>query len=197
MATGSNTSTNVSLGKPKTGGAVFIAPIGTSLPTNSYSELSSDYVCCGYISEDGVTNSRSIESEEIKAWGGDIVYSAQTGRSDNFQMQFIEAKNSAVLQLFNGDDNVTGSLTSETGIVITANNVALTEHVYVIDMIMRQDSTFTSGVPKRIVIPIGLVSETEDVTYRDNEVVAFGVTITGTPDASGNSHYEYIGGVSV
>lgn len=196
MASGTNVSTNVSLGKPKVGGSVYMAPIGTALPTNSYSELSADYVCCGYISEDGVTNSRSIDSEEKKAWGGDVVYSAQTGRADTWQMAFIEAKNEAVMKLFNGDENVTGSLTSETGLVVTANNTVLSEHVYIIDMIMRADTNFPNGVPKRIVIPIGLVSATEDIVYKDDDVVAYGVTITGTPDTAGNTHYEYTGGIA-
>lgn len=194
MATGSNTSTNVSLGKPKTGGAVYIAPSGTAVPTNAYDELAATYQCCGYISEDGVTNSMSIDSTEIKAWGGDTVYSAQTGRADTWAMQFIESKNENVLKLFYGDSNVSGSMDSTTGIVVKGNNMALTEHVYVIDMIMRADNDFTEGVPRRIVIPCGIINETGDVTYKDDEVIAFDVTITGTPDSQGNTHYEYIGG---
>lgn len=192
--TGENTSLNVSLGKPKIGGAVYIAPVGTPLPTNAYSDLAADYQCCGYVSEDGVTNNRDIESSEIKAWGGDVVYSAQTGRADTWQAKFIEAKNDNVMKLYNGDGNVSGTLTSQTGIVVTANNTALSEHVYVIDMLLRADENFPSGVPKRIVIPVGIVSATGEITFKDDEVIAYDVTITATPDTAGNSHYEYTGG---
>ena len=39
MATGGNTSTNVTAGKPKITGAVFVAPLGTTIPTDATSAL--------------------------------------------------------------------------------------------------------------------------------------------------------------
>ena len=65
--------TKVTAGKPKVGGALFRAPAGTALPTDAVTALAEAYKCLGYVSEDGVTNSTSIDSDEVKAWGGDIV----------------------------------------------------------------------------------------------------------------------------
>ena len=59
MSTGTNNSAKVTVGKPKVAGAIYRAPIGTALPTNATGELSASYVCCGYVSEDGVTNSNT------------------------------------------------------------------------------------------------------------------------------------------
>lgn len=181
-----NDSSKVTVGKPKTSGAIYRAPVGTTLPTNAESELATAFVALGYVSEDGVTNSRSIDSEAIKAWGGDNVFTVQSGRDDTFEFSLIEAMNVNAMKVYNGDNNVTGNLTD--GISITANNGELGSHSYVIDQILR------GGRLKRIVIPDGQVSDVEDITYKDDELIAYGVTITANQDDAGNTHYEYFAG---
>ena len=49
-----NTATNVSTGKPSKSGAIFFAPLGTSLPTSADETKDAAFVALGYVSEDGL-----------------------------------------------------------------------------------------------------------------------------------------------
>lgn len=179
-------SKNVSYGKPRVGGAVYSAPLGTALPIDAKTALAAAYKSLGYISEDGMANENSPESEIIKAWGGQTVLVTQTDKADTFTYTLIEATNVDVLKEVYGADNVTGDLTTAGGITIKANASELEEHVIVVDMILK------GGLLKRIVIPNGKVSEIGEITYVDNDAIGYETTIQAMPDTTGNTHYEYI-----
>ncbi len=177
---------NVTYGKPKVTGAVFSAPLGTALPTDATTELAAAYKALGYVSEDGLVNKNTPESDKIKAWGGDVVLVTQTNKEDVFTFKLIEATNAEVLKKVYGIENVTGDLSTKTGLKITANAKELEEHVQVFDMILK------GGLLKRIVIPIAKVAEVGDISYLDNDAVGYELTLQALPDENGNTHYEYI-----
>lgn len=175
---------NVSVGKPKTSGAIFRAPLGTTLPTDAISTLDNAFVELGYVSDDGVVNANTPESEKIKAWGGDTVLTPLTEKEDEFSVTLLEVLNADVLAAVYGADHVTGTLA--TGITVEATSDESEEAVWVVDMIMR------GGVLKRFVIPDGKISDMDDITYKDDEAVGYALTITALPDSEGVTHYEYI-----
>lgn len=183
-----NNVSNVTTGKPKVSGAVFAAPIGTALPTSPTEALSSAFKGLGYVSEDGVVNNNSPESDNVKAWGGDTVLVLQTDRPDTFGLTLIEVLNKAVLDIIYGADNVEDT---DGDLAIKATAAAMEPWSFVIDMVM------TGNRAKRIVIPNGTVSELGEIAYKDTDPVGYEVTITDVPDAAGVYHYEYVAAPSV
>ena len=174
---------NVSTGKPSVNGGIWIADAGTTPPTDATTTLTG-FTALGYVSEDGLTNSNSPESDTGKAWGGDIVITYQTEKPDTFQFTLIGSKDVDVLEAVYGSANVSGTLS--TGITVTANATEAEEHVWVFEMVMR-DNTY-----KRIVVPAGKVTEVGDISYTDDAIVGYELTIQAFPDTSNNTHYEYI-----
>ncbi len=178
------TVTNVTAGKPRATGGVYRAPLGTTLPTDATTALGEAFVNLGYCSEDGVTNTNSPETENVKAWGGSVVLPLQTGKDDTWSFTLLGALDVDVLKAIYGSDNVTGTLA--TGITVTANADEAEEAVWVFEMNLRE------GALQRIVLPDAKITEVGEIQYTDNEAVGYATTLSAMPDASGNTHYTYI-----
>ena len=178
-----NNAQNVSVGKPKVGGAIFVAPAGTAIPTDAKTALASAFENVGFISEDGVSNEIETETEEIKAWGGDIVLNPQTSRAERYTFTMIETNVTALKVVF-GSDNVSEG--EDGSITIKHNGKEREEYVYVIETLIGTDRV------KRQVIPRGKVSEIGEIVYKDDEVMGYETTVAAQLDTSNNTAYEYI-----
>lgn len=184
-----NTATNVSTGKPKISGAVYRAPLGTSLPTDATTSLSGSFVCLGYVSEDGLENANDMDVSAIKAWGGMIVYRSLTELNDNFSLTLIESENVDVLKAVYGSNNVTIDGSGNATVAVKAEDPE--EAVWVFDLALRNNRA------KRIVIKDGAITAREAITYNDSDPIGYGITISAYPDSNGKTHDEYLEGAGI
>lgn len=184
-----NTAGYVSTGKPNISGAVFRAPLGTTLPTSATEALDEAFVCLGYVSEDGLENSNEMDVSAVKAWGGMIVYRSLNELTDNFILTLIESENEDVLKAVYGDANVIPQANGEILIKVKAEDPQ--EAVWVFDLALRNNKA------KRIVIEDGAITSRESITYNDSDAIGYGITVSAYPDSTGQTHHEYLEGDSV
>lgn len=179
-----NRAAYVTAGKPNPAGAIYTAPAGTDLPTDATTALSATFKGLGYIHADGLTNENNQEYDDIRAWGGDTVLSLQGDYTDTYNFTLLEVLAATVQEFIHGADNVTTGEGST--MTVTANNKDVPECIVVIDMLWRNTAV-------RHVIPRAKITERGEVTFVDDDVVGYEVTVTALPDSNGNSHYEYFG----
>lgn len=178
-----NDAGNVSFGKPKSTGAVFVAPAGTTVPTDATTALAEAFLPMGYITDDGLVNSVKTDTETINAWGGDTVLIGQTTFGETFTVKLLETNVNA-LKAYYGAANVT-----VVGEVITVkqNSAQLPPAVVVFELVL------TGGRIKRIVVPNAQIADRSgDITYTDGDAIAYPTVYQALPDANGNTHTEYI-----
>lgn len=184
MATTNNTA-NVHFGKPKASGAIYRAALGTALPTDATTELSADYKPMGYVHSDGLQENEERTTENAKAWGGDTVAMSQTEYVKSFHFSLIE-RNENTLKARYGEDNVTVEGNS---IHVQHTSAELEEGVWVIEIALS---------PKKVVrkvIPKGKPIEFDEISFTDEELIAYGITL-GTLPVDGVYVHEYEGEIS-
>lgn len=174
-----NTVENVSASKPAVGGAVWRAPLGTELPTTADETLDEAFKSLGYISDEGLKHNINRSTSDTKAWGGDLVISSETDKSDEYKFACIEALNAEVLKMVNGNENVEGTIAD--GMTVKSNSKELEEAAYVIDRILR------GNVVARTVISRAKVSNIEEITENDTDPIGYSVTLKAYPDSNGDT----------
>jgi len=161
------TADNVDVG---VSGIVAVAPLGTALPTSASTTLAVTFVDVGYIDETGVTETPSNDSSPINAWGGDRVRDVDSNFATEFSFIMLETSDKT-LDLFYGDHDVVAG-------------VSLPKQAWIID--------YEDGDKlRRLCIPSAKIVKRDPVKIASKEAVAYGVTISCYPDASGNKYYRY------
>lgn len=178
---------NVVVGKPKVTGGAYRAPLGTALPTDEATALNVAFVGLGYAGEDGVVFNPARSTDKKKAWGGDTVRVLQTDYSETWTVTLIEYRNPDVQKTVFGTANVVvtaATVSVGAKMTIKHNSAVLPLGSWVFDML--------DGVgASRVVLPNAQVTEVGEITYADEDLVAYELTIEAFQDATGTNSYEY------
>lgn len=153
-------------------GAIYIAPAGTALPTGVDSVLDPAYKELGYISSDGVTETRDRSTSNIVAWqNADVVRAVITEASMNYQFIAIETKKDVIEFYYQGSVDEDGGIEIKPG-ATTGRKVIVVDYI---------DGT----KKRRAVAPQGELLEVGDQTLTSSgDAVGYDMTVRAYPDGT-------------
>lgn len=161
-------------------GAVYLAPLGTTLPTDSSTALEAAFENVGYLSEDGITETPEEDDETIQAWqNGDVVRRVITSHEIQYAFTMIET-NEHTLKAYYG--NYSTEVGSEGDVKITGEQ--LPRQCMVIE-------TIDQDMLRRRVVPVAQVVERGEVELTNSDATGYEVTVTGYPDDGGVKVHIY------
>jgi hypothetical protein len=175
---------DVRIAIPNTTGGVKVGATTAPAPTDATTTLDGGFVGVGYIGEDGFTESPSTDTQDIVAWGGDIVRRIQTSHDVTYAFEMIET-NAQSLALYYGDDNVTATAASPTAgnrLAVEVKGTQLPRKSVVFEM-------FDGEVIERIYLPDAQITERSEIQRSHGDAARYSVTFTAYPDASGVKAY--------
>lgn len=143
------------------------APTGTTGATTGFTGL-------GFVSEDGVTETRDRSSDTIKAWqNAATVRTVVTDATLTYAFRLLETKRETV-ELYYGAEVTQTSAHGE--LTIVPSNTGGRKS-FIIDVIDGDEVI-------RTYVPQGEVTEVGDKVYASGEAIGYEVTITAYPDAT-------------
>lgn len=172
---------NVSTAKGVTGGYIFSAPVGTTLPTDIKTELDEAFAVLGFISEDGYVETVEEDTNDIVDMNGDLMDSSNSNRVESAQVTLAEIKASTLKRQY-GESNVTDA----NGVIaVKHNSDSHPTFAYVLELVLKD------GRRWRKVVPRGQSSELDDLTIASSELCQRALTIKYLTDEDGNTCYDY------
>lgn len=174
---------NVVYSKPKANGAMWSAAEGATLPTDAVAAIDDAFENWGYISEDGVEEAHSLSSETVKDYGKSPVLVIYGGDELTIALTALEYTNPVVQKNLFGDANVTAADGKLGKVVLTDEAKAVKS--YIIEHVL------SNGQIERDVIPRGIVTAIDTVTFSASGALGYKVTITPLADSSNAKEYKY------
>lgn len=183
MASTANSTANVSYGKFLSGGYFFLAPAGTTLPTDNTTPLDAAFLNMGFLGDDGVNFSDSSSTENAFDANGDSIATSQGEIEKTFTVTFREIKKDSLAVLY-GSANVTDADGK-----LTVHDKGPNDATYVGVFEIR----LKDGRKWRRVVPQCQPGELGDQTIVYNELVGRELTMAALLDSTSGSYYiDYI-----
>lgn len=159
-------------------GAVYVGPSGTTAPTDATTPLDAAMLDLGYVSEDGVTETRERSTEKIKAWqNATLVREVVTESGMTYTFRLLETKKETVEVYYGSTVEADGSVKinpSKTG----------GRQAFALDVI-------DDGQEIRVWVPDGEVTAVGDQQYANGTPIGYEVTITAYADTNGDAAIKF------
>lgn len=153
-------------------GEVFAGATSTTAPTDTSTALNVAFKGLGYVSEDGITESRDRSTDDIKAWQNSAtVRTVITDSSLKYNLTLIETTKDVIETALGV--TVTQSVPHGTYVIVPSSTGG--RKSFVIEIV-------DGANIKRIYIPQGEVTELGDTTYGSGDAIGYEITITTYPD---------------
>lgn len=154
-------------------GAVSVGPTSAAAPTGTGGALTG-FVDLGYVSDAGVTEARSRDTNDVRAWqGGALVRTLITSGTLTYNFVLLETKADTV-KLFYGSV-ITSTAADGSFLVIPTSTGG--RQAFVVDVVDGAELI-------RTYLPQAEVTEVGDHVYVNSDPVGYEVTITAYPDSA-------------
>lgn len=164
---------NVNVG---TTGAIYVGATSATAPTSAVATLTG-FTDLGYVSADGVSETRDRSTNQIRAWqNSDLVREVVTEATATFSATLLETS-AATLAAYYGA-TVTG------GVIEIDPASTGGRKSFVIDLIDGADAI-------RTYIPAGEILSVGEQVYQNGEPVGYEITITAYASAAGYSFKKF------
>lgn len=184
-----NDKSNVTIGLPKPGGALYWAPAGTTLPTAADTALTSDFVNLGYVTSDGLTATVAEDGDDIKDWGNEPIMRSQTGYKKTYTTNLMESSRVAVLQFIYGKDNVT--VAGDGSIKWDETGEQLPRGVFVCDT-LQNNGNEEPRIHRQVVGDAQFVDRSGDHTYNGSDPLSFPIALQAFKFTAADSKRTFV-----
>mgnify|MGYP000844440494 FL=1 len=169
-----NDKSNIAIGLPNPKGALYWAPLGTTLPTDATTALDNAFINLGYVTEDGLTSSTAEEGDDIKVWGSEIVARNQTSYGRTFTFNLLEVCRASVLQFRYGKGNV--KIETDGSITVDDTGEVLPHGVFVCETI----ETNSTGARRhrQVLGDAQFTDRSGDITFNNSDPLALPTSLT-------------------
>jgi hypothetical protein len=167
-----------------TTGAVYIAPLGTTAPTDAVAAWIAAWKLLGYLSEDGLTENPDMDVEEIKAWqSGATVRRVLTGSGLTFAFTCIETRLEVVTRFYPG-----ATVTQQAG---PPAETKIDIKLPVITPVALGMDVTDGAVLERTIVPRAELAGRGERNVVNGSARSFPFTYNAVPDATGSSAIRY------
>ena len=167
-----------------TTGAVAVAPVGTTMPTDAKSALASAWDDSGYISEDGISVTVTRSTTPIRDWSKNAVRNLLTEYAGSISLAFLQVDEFAAERMFGASNVTVTAATSSAGEQIKISIGAELPPIEAWCFSMKDGNARI-----RVLVPQGQITDVNQIDFKPDAGNVIGGTLATYDDGTGHSIY--------